>query len=345
MDKAKLAQNLAGLADLAELNGVDVRPTLLRVLTDLYLQKSRHTQEEERHYSELALRLIELVDVPTRASIAGKLAVYPTAPLPVMRRLARDVLAVAAPVLRQSRQLSREELHAIAAELGQGHAAMIATRAGEAPAAPSAPPRVKPARSMAEEAWRGRTPLTAPTSAKELNDLFFFASAAERRLILLNLDYSAFEPVRPARAADAAAVGRLERTALARRPDQFAHELAPLIDISREQALRVARDELGEPVVVAAKALGMPAPVLQRVTLFLNPTIGESVKRVYELAALFDEITHDAAEAMVSIWREARGAPARAAHQPLHYDDDAGRATTSTTRPPAAPQTGTRRSA
>ena len=36
-----------------------MRSALLRVLTDLYVQKPKHTADEERHYTELALRLIE----------------------------------------------------------------------------------------------------------------------------------------------------------------------------------------------------------------------------------------------------------------------------------------------
>jgi len=339
MEKAKLAENLAGLLDLAENNGVDVRPTLLRVLTDLYVQKSRHTEDEERHYSELALRLIDLVDVPTRASIAAKLAAFPAAPLVVIRRLARDVLAVAAPLLRQSRQLSEAELHAIAVDLGQGYAAVIATRddsgarAASASPAVAAPPRAR---------MTGRE----TTSARELSELFFFSTAADRRLILLNLDYAAAGRHAAVRHADAATIGRLEMAALARLPDQFAGELARALDITREQAHRVARDPLGEPSVVAAKAIDMPAAVLQRILLFLNPSIGESVRRVYDLAMLFDEISRAAAAVMVSIWRETPATQARPApHQPLHYDDESGRAGAAATRAQAMPQTPARRSA
>ncbi len=49
---------LEGLDSLARRDGVDIRPTLVRVLTDLYVQKPAHTAEEERHYTELVLRLI-----------------------------------------------------------------------------------------------------------------------------------------------------------------------------------------------------------------------------------------------------------------------------------------------
>src|ERR1700751_2337322 len=103
--KLSASDPLDSLVYLARRDGVDIRPTLMRVLTDLYVQKPVHTAEEERHYTELALRLIDAVDVTTRATAARKLAAYPNAPLAVVRRLARDVIEVAEPVLTQSRVL------------------------------------------------------------------------------------------------------------------------------------------------------------------------------------------------------------------------------------------------
>ena len=63
---------LEGLTDIGLRGGVDMRPTLLRVLTDLYVQKLTHTDEEDRHYTELALRLLDSVDVATRAAVASE---------------------------------------------------------------------------------------------------------------------------------------------------------------------------------------------------------------------------------------------------------------------------------
>ena len=84
--------------------GPDMRPTLLRVLTELYLQKPTHTADEERHYTELALRLLDAVDPVTRATIAERLARYPSPPMRVIERLAGDLPQVAAgvhaPVIR-----------------------------------------------------------------------------------------------------------------------------------------------------------------------------------------------------------------------------------------------------
>ena len=97
MEIASLA-GLDRLADLGLRSGADMRPTLLRILTDLYVQKFRHTPEEERHYTELALRLLDAVEVGTRAAVAGKLAHHLSPPLPVLQHLSRDVAEVAEPL-------------------------------------------------------------------------------------------------------------------------------------------------------------------------------------------------------------------------------------------------------
>src|ERR1041385_5430236 len=78
-----------GLDSLARRDGVDTRPTLLRVLTDLYVQKPAHTSVEQRHYTELALRLIDSVDLQTRATVSKKLGPYAGTPPSIARRLAR----------------------------------------------------------------------------------------------------------------------------------------------------------------------------------------------------------------------------------------------------------------
>ena len=38
-------------------SGVDIRPTLLRAMVDLYVQKQTHTEQEEQQFTKLALRL------------------------------------------------------------------------------------------------------------------------------------------------------------------------------------------------------------------------------------------------------------------------------------------------
>src|SRR5258707_5094072 len=98
---------------------------------------------------------------------------------------------------------------------------------------------------------------------------------------------------------------RVEAAALGHNTELFAREVERMLMISREQARRLIEDSSGEPVVVMAVALGMPAAVLQRILLCLNPIISQSVQRVYELALLYEEIKPDAPLRLVAIWESS----------------------------------------
>src|SRR5437588_11979060 len=87
MTTTPLFPGLDGLMTLSRREGVDIRPTLLRVLTDLYVQASKHTTDEERQFVELTSRLIDQVDDATRAAVRARLATYPNAPAETLRRL------------------------------------------------------------------------------------------------------------------------------------------------------------------------------------------------------------------------------------------------------------------
>jgi hypothetical protein len=261
MMKSSAYPLLDGLVDLACRDGIDIRPTLLRVLTDLYVQKPAHSADEETQYVELALGLIDAVDAPTRAAVIASLSTYPGAPSTVLCKLT-----------------------------------------GTEPRLPSA---------------------FSSTHAAGVNDLiekFFAAAPEERRLILKNLDGAKAVAHRPA-SQTSEVVRRLETAALQHNTGEFGRTLERALGIGRELAERVARDHSGEPIVVAAKAIGMNAAVLQRILLFLNPTIGQSVERVHNLARLFDELQPEAAERMLAIWQKS-GIRSRPGHELVHWDDE-----------------------
>jgi hypothetical protein len=249
---------LDSLLDLACRDGVDVRPTLLRVLTDLYVQKPTHTADEQTQYVELVLGLIETADLATRETVLARLKAYPAAPSAVVDKLS------------DARVEHRD---------------------------------------------------TVGPRDRSLAELFFAAEPAERKLILANLDTATAE--RPSRVLPTSGevIRRLEAAALQRNAGEFSRVLERALSISRDVAERVTRDRFGEPLVVAARALGMKAAVLQRVLLILNPAIGESVQRVYDLAELFDNLTPEAASQMVSIWQAGSSRP-RGTYQPVHWDDE-----------------------
>lgn len=262
MRKSSAFPTLDSLVDLACRDGVDIRPTLLRVLTDLYVQKPSHSAEEEVQYAELALGLIEAVDAPTRAAVATRLSSYAAAPAAVVRRLAGDLPAAEAP--RQTEQ----------------------------------PP--------------------------DLIELFFAAGSDERRLILINLDAVAADAAQRALPVASDVIDRLETAALRGSASEFSRTLERALGVGGALAERIAHDPSGEPTVVAAKALGMKAAVLQRILLCLNPKVGQSVERVYDLARLFDELSLASALRMVAIWRQTAARPKprhEPRHEPLHWDD------------------------
>src|SRR5207247_9365873 len=87
MTAAPLFPGFDGLMTLSRREGVDIRPTLLRVLTDLYVQASAHSADEERQFVELTSRLIDQVDDATRAAVRARLAVYPATPFEIMHKL------------------------------------------------------------------------------------------------------------------------------------------------------------------------------------------------------------------------------------------------------------------
>jgi len=323
MDPTSAFPGLEDLVDVGRDTEIDMRPTLLRVLTDLYLQRPVHTPEDERYYTELALRLIDAADVPTRAALSGRLATYPAAPRPLVLRLARDRAEIAAPLLKHSTALSANDLAEIAAELGGIHAELVAARPLEQP-----PP---PAQETSE-----RDP---SREAVELCELFYAAGASERRWILLNLDYAPIAPCEPPVAMQRVDVWRLETAALQHNIETVLREIGRALGLSRVQVTRILSDEGGEPIVVAARVMSIPADVLQRMLLFINAGVGHSVDRVYELSDLFARLSLASARRMLAIWRAADvGASMRTQHEPVPWRtaaESARRALSEVSRRPA----------
>jgi hypothetical protein len=269
-------------------DGPDVRPVLLRVLTDLYIQKPSHSADEEQQYVELALRLLDVVDGSVRREVGRRLTTYGRAPVAVLRRLAADP-AVTGPATHQA-------------------AAGPVERSQFTSALPAALPSPG---SLLEDV------------ACELNDIFFAASPVERRLIVINLDHSDAPPTPAMSAAYTDNANRdLETAALQGRLDEFIRELERVLMISREHAQRIVNDPSGEPLVVAAKALDMPIDSLQRILLCLNPAIGHSVRRVYSLSALYRDMSPKSALRLLAIWRAASPLTNATERQPMSPDDD-----------------------
>lgn len=309
--EAPSLRSLEGLTDAGLCGGAEMRSALLWVLTDLYVQKLTHTPDEERHYTELALRLIDSVDGTTRAAVAAQLGKHLSPPRQVIERLAQDLFgAVHAKSSSSRHETSVTEPLPAAHFPDQTNEDDPTATAGQAVTGTPANTSVA----------------TGTNVAGELNEMFFAADAYERRLILLNLD--AVIPLtaeRPYIARDPSVGLRLEAAALARKRQDFVHGIAQALKISQGQARRIVDDELGETIVIAAKALGIRRDRLYRILLFVNTAVGHSVERVHALAQLYDEITFHVAQDLIAIWQAlGNGGPNADTAQPLLVRDQPG---------------------
>ncbi len=286
-----------GLMTLSRREGVDVRPTLLRVLTDLYVQTSTHSDDEQRQFVELATRLIDQVDDATRAAVKARLAVYPHTPVPVLQKLG----LVAA---QEGRRVS------LAREI------------------PAPPPAPLPLREPTDAERRMAANMAMqPKEAAEIHDMFFRADASERALILHNLSQTPLKaaPRIPTVRAKRA-IQILEMAAIAGDVENFAFELGDSLILPSRVAAQIVDDAGGEALAVAARALDMPSPVFQRILLFFKPEIGTSVNAVYRLSRLYDRLSDRAALVMLAAWRGSTLAVTRAKYQAALHDGERQRA-------------------
>nr|WP_136626613.1 DUF2336 domain-containing protein [Bradyrhizobium macuxiense] len=295
---------------LSRREGVDIRPTLLRVLTDLYVQASAHSADEERQFVELTSRLIDEVDDATRAAVRGRLAIYPATPVKILDQLG----------LRR-------------ADADQPMPAASAIPA-PAPVAPST-------RIPTEAELRIAASLSMrPNDAAEISDMFFAAGTGERAQILRNLQDTPLKAAARIPAARAArAIHILEMAAFAEDIDNFTLELGEALILPSRIAAQVVHDPGGEPLGCAMRALDVSSAAFQRILMFLNPEAGSSVNYVYRLSRLYDRLSERSALVMLAAWRGSTMAVARAKYRSSLYDDERHRARTAPllTRPTVQP--------
>ncbi|MEX0590667.1 MAG: hypothetical protein WD207_06230 [Xanthobacteraceae bacterium] len=298
--------SIQGLIELAQRDGVDIRPTLVRVLADLYVQESGHSPAERSRFAELVCRLLCSVDLATRAAVAEKLAPYPATPPAVAARLARDEITVADPILRLSPVLGEAELHSILDTTGIAHAIAITARPGLPESIAKRLRQNVAPRRTADESLRASSivvPQREPALTTALARRYLVTGSHERRLILTAL--RACPPVEHEERLSRIDRGfgqRLERAALRHRPQEFSLLLQQSAGLPPELAARAAADPSGDPIVAICRALEIPFNITSRILLFLNPEIGASVQQVFALSEGFEQIVPMAARRLVGAW-------------------------------------------
>lgn len=126
---------IAELESAIESGSKDKRVDALRRITDLFVADADRLSDQQIDvFDDVLSHLIKRIEGRALAEFSQRLAPVNNAPLDVVRQLARnDDIAVAAPILTQSRRLSDHDLIDIANTKAQGHLLAIATRSQIAP--------------------------------------------------------------------------------------------------------------------------------------------------------------------------------------------------------------------
>lgn len=104
------------------------RRELLRGVTDLFFSGDGHRATEMALFDDVLGQLAGEMETAVRAELAQRMSQGASAPVGLMRNLARDEIEVARPVLQHSRALSEDDLLQVARTSGQGHLRAISQR-------------------------------------------------------------------------------------------------------------------------------------------------------------------------------------------------------------------------
>jgi hypothetical protein len=295
---------IADLTELAQRDGADVRPLLLRVLTDLYLQQPTPSAADRARFAELACRLLDSVEIGIRTDIAQRLAHHAGTPASVAARLARDDIRAADPILRNSPVLGEAELHAILDANGIAHAIAIA---GRSDLPDSVARRLRGSvvhRARPQNLRSADFPNRDRALTRTLARRYLVAGTDERQMILTALPVCAateYEGV--LRALDAGSVQRLERAALLHHTQRFIALLEEQVGLPADIVMAMLRDPTGDPLAVLCRALDIPLHAASRMLLFLHRQNGASMRHVFALSERIERVETVAARRLLGAWR------------------------------------------
>jgi len=122
---------IAELDEAIQSGSSDRRMATLRRVTDLFLsQAGQYDSGQISLFDDVLLRLIEHIETRALAELGERLAPVETAPVGIIRHLANhDEIAVAGPVLKDSKRLLPPDLVEIASAKSQDHLLAISQRA------------------------------------------------------------------------------------------------------------------------------------------------------------------------------------------------------------------------
>ncbi len=329
-----LAGALARLGMGRQNPDAEIRPLLLRIVVDLFLQKPHHAPADLRTFEAIVGPLLTDADPATRRRLIERLFDHPATPAALLERLMDDEALIATDLYRHA-SFDEAGLLAAAATGPAMVAASIAQRTDLPPSVVRAlvrRPELRVATAVAENAAiafepaelqamvaraRGDRDLAERLAARigdplAVAPLFPLLSPRQRRRMIeavRRLDLGCRQWGRPD-GATTATLARLDQLALAGEWDSFEDALCLAVG-GRTSALRPLLHEGGGDVLaLALAAVGATEELAARIFILGEPAIGRSVAAVRRLATLVATLAPTAArrllEAMLAGATETR---------------------------------------
>lgn len=327
--------HIDALERLGSERGVDTRSTLLRVVTDLFLQAPAHTPSDVVRYVDLALPLLDAADPATRLTVASKLAESGDVPEAILKRLLDDPdILVATAVIVSSKQLPYEALTTFALDGEVAEALAVARRRDlDIPLARIL--AMHPNRMVAETLIENQS---APLDVEATRTLVARARSdkglAEALLQREGVPLSWLAPLYPLAMPDVRARIRLGIAAegglreLPLPPDiretlrsllasnnraGFGAALMGALRLNPAYTAHILDDPTGELLALALTAVGCErSEVVSALLIAAVPEVRLSVQQLYAAAAVHAETSRRAARRIVSAVAEAAVTPAPA---------------------------------
>jgi uncharacterized protein (DUF2336 family) len=318
-----LLSGLEGLVALGKEGGLNMKPILLRVVTDQFVSKLRHPAADIRQYEELALQLIPEADVAIALAVAKRVGAHPDAPPSVVEKLLDKAPEVAAAVFATGAKIEPGKLTERAEWGSPAEAIAIAGRKGlDAKTAAALARRQETevlcalaanteapldAHAISFLLQRGRTDrelglvvLARTDLAIDKSALFLLANSEQRVEMLAaardgDVHPGAANTRTPQRDLDA-----LADLAAAQKWGLFAIECAMRLGCDPRGVQEIIRDKSGEPLAVALAALGMQPADAARIFLSSEPGISHSVGRIRMLTRITSDLPVSAARRLMS---------------------------------------------
>ncbi len=318
--------------------------------TELFVLDVIHDRDEIRRFEEITTHFLPKVSAADRLFVAERLAVCGDAPSSIIRMLARDVIEVAAPVIKHSSVLGPIDLLAVIAATGPEHHRLIARRSFLSPEVSRAlrltgdatliakldsTPTVPAARETAIEHAIDTSAATLPEAgivyrSNRLDPWRFLSLDRPARLKLI-ADIASRPPTMPY-TANSTKLDRAFRSILSAaqivgyaRSGQVGPIVAAIADglgLPAPLVTAALNDKTGDLFAVMLKALRLDDVQAQQVLLLVAPS-GRDVQAFFPLSDLYAGMEPEVAETLVGAWRSA-AASGKEVHEP-HFAPNSDR--------------------